>query len=309
MPTPLKQWSSLEPEYQDWLKTRIIKGRKETWAQAWEDAGTKKRDSWLRSFKNVRENQKIIGNRKTLDLVQYHALRSKHLELTNPEFVKFLNGDNPDKITYITANKKVPFTAETIKDYQRPIRLKGYKDAQGKPLKPLKFESLNAPWTITEALDQIKKTNPALVLKYKKSKKLPADKREVIRAAYGRQYLERKREADPTFRKTKEHLAKKRAWSHSSTQRETRRLTNARNLALKQERMGAFPTGKNAKENLWYDIFASTKHKQGLDNPDSRFKVVAKTLPRRVKGKLPWRKDNSQQVKFYDTISEENVWL
>ena len=47
MPTPLKQWSSLEPEYQDWLKTRIIKGRKETWAQAWEDAGTKKRDSWL----------------------------------------------------------------------------------------------------------------------------------------------------------------------------------------------------------------------------------------------------------------------
>ena len=171
-PGQIKQWTSLEPEYQDYLKKhQIIKSRKKTWAQAWEDAGTKKRDSWLRSFKNFRENQKIIGNRKTLDLVQYHALRSKHLELTNPEFVKFLNGDNPDKITYITENKKVPFTPETIKDYQRPTRLKGYKDAQGKPLKPLKFESLNAPWTITESLEQIKKTNPALVLKYKKSKK------------------------------------------------------------------------------------------------------------------------------------------
>ena len=59
----------------------------------------------------------------TLSLKEFHDLRSQHLEKTTDEFVRFLNGDNPTKTTYVSAENRLPFTKERVKQYQRPGKL------------------------------------------------------------------------------------------------------------------------------------------------------------------------------------------
>ena len=240
----------------------------------------------------------------TLSLKEFHDLRSQHLEKTTDEFVRFLNGNNPTKTTYVSAENRLPFTKERVKQYQRPGKLK----AAG--LKPLKFKMIKTPgeMTITKAIEIIKPTNPAAVLTYRKSAKTAADQAKLIRAAYSRKYLEKNREAITKKRRTPEFLAKKRKYEMYPKAIERRK---AYNLALMEKRnlaMGNFPPGKNAIENFWHQIFLSGRDRRtGAINPDARFQVIESTLPRRRKGLFNWTKENSQKIKFKDTANKNAI--